>query len=82
MYVHSKFFLFLFVNSVTVQTQHAFVAGREGPGAGGPRPLSSITFRTPGVSIDATPVRIHRTRRQDPYKTTKRNLGQMFKKNL
>ena len=48
---------------------------REDPGARGPRSLSSIMFQTPGVFIDATPVRIQRTRRQDPYQTAKKKLG-------
>ena len=67
---------FSFIRSFTAWTQHAVVAGREGPGAKGPRSPSSITFQTPGVSIDSTPVRIERfVGRQDPYQNYQKEIG-------
>ena len=72
MYVHSKF---SFIRLFTAWTQDAFVAGREGPGARGPRSPSSITFQIPGVSIDSTPARIQRIRRQDPNQNYQKEIG-------
>ena len=66
---------FSLIRSFTAWTQDAFVAGQEGPGARGPRSPSSNTFQTPGVSIDSMPVRILRTRSQDPYQNYQKEIG-------
>ena len=67
----ASFFVYSFIH----KTQDAFVAGREGPGARGPRSPSSITFQTPGVSIDSTAVRFRGQEGKILYKTTKKKFG-------